>query len=238
MFYVVSFVTGMILLCFCDVLERPFLVTSHRLIMVFAVAVGWQIFKILQNICDPDETSKHSKITNVLRLVAIFLYSSTLAYKQNALLATMGLVVEAHTIFFKLDKLWRVLKVQEQSTLFFISTLVTSFSAVLLRAVFPLVTLTVTSTFHLNNILYMDYLPLAVFFLSLVFFTAANIWFIKVSFEAAHRLYLSKQRIKKNRLLYSINPSIPSFIHNNLWTGKGRACIVNMNANSPISQDI
>lgn len=239
MFSGVSLLTGMILLFVSDVLQQPFLSASPSLIIVFSVAVGWQIFKILQNACDPDKTSKHSKITNVLRLVAIFLYASTLVYRQNTILATMGLVVEAHTAFFKMDKLWRILKVPEPSTLYFKSSLVTSLSAVLLRAIFPLVTLIVTSRFHLNEILFMDYLPLAVFFLSLVFYTAANTWFIKVSLEVSHRSYLSKVRIKKNRLLYNVTPTIPNYIHNNLWTGKGRACIVNMNVNPPMdSHDI
>ncbi len=239
MFNGISLLTGMILLCISDVLQQPFLTASPSLMIVFSVAVGWQIFKILQNACDPDKTSGHSKITNVLRFVAIFLYSSTLLFRQNTLLATMGLVVEAHTIFFKMDKLWRILKLDKTSTLYFTSCLINTLSSVFLRAVFPLVTLIVTSRFHLNEILFMDYLPLAVFFLSLVFYTAANIWFIKVSFEVSHRSYLNKLRIKKNRLLYSVTPTIPNYIHNNLWTGKGRTCVVNMNVNHPMgSQDI
>lgn len=229
----------MFLLCTTDVLQHPFLTASPNLMIVFSVALGWQIFKLLQNLCDPDKTSKHSKITNVLRIVAIFLYSSTLAYKQNTLLATMGLVVESHTMFFKMDKLLRILKVREPSKAYFTSSLITSFSAVLLRAVFPLATLIVTSRFHLNEILFMDYLPLSVFFLSLVFYTAANVWFIKVSFEVSHRSYLSKLRIKKSRLLYTVTDTLPTYIHNDLWSGKGRACIINVNINSPDgSQDI
>ena len=229
----------MSLLCSTDVLQQPFLSASPNLMIVFSVALGWQIFKILQNLCDPDKTSKHSKITNVLRLVAIFLYSSTLVYKQNTLLATMGLVVESHTMFFKMDKLWRILKIREPSKTYFTSSLITSLSAVLLRAVFPLATLIVTSRFHLDEILFMDYLPLSVFFLSLVFYTAANVWFIKVSFEVSHRSYLSKLRIKKNRLLYTVTPTVPTYIHNDLWSGKGRTCIVNVNTNSSDgSQDI
>lgn len=231
--------TGLTLLCLSDVLQQPFLSSSPSLKIVFSTAIGWQIFKVLQNICDPDKTSKHSKITNVLRFVAIFVYSSILVYRQNALLATMGLIVEAHALFLKINKLWRVLKVREQSALYFTSTLVTSLAAVLLRAVFPLVTLIVTSRFHLNEILFMDYLPLAVFFLSLVFYTAANIWFIKVSFEVSHRAYVSKRRVNRNRLLYTVNPTIPNYIHNDLWTGKGRACLVNINTNPQIeSRDI
>ena len=229
----------MFLLCTTDVLQRPFLTASPNLMIVFSVALGWQIFKLLQNLCDPDKTSKHSKITNVLRIVAIFVYSSTLAYKQNTLLATMGLVVEPHTMFFKMDKLLRILKVPEASKAYFTCSLIMSLSAVLLRAVFPLATLIVTSQFHLNEILFMDYLPLSVFFLSLVFYTAANVWFIKVSLEVSHRSYLSKLRIKKSRLLYTVTDTLPTYIHNDLWPGKGRACIINVNINSPDgSQDI
>ena len=229
----------MVILCESEVLQQPFLTTSPPLIIVLSVAVGWQIFKIFQNACDPDKTSKHSRITNLLRLVTIFLYSSTLVYRQNTLLATMGLVVEAHAMFFKIDKLWRILEAGESNKMYFTSSLVTSFSAVFLRAVFPLVTLIVTSRFHLNEILFMDYLPLAVFFLSLVFYTAANIWFIKVSVEVSRRLYLNKLRLKKSRLLYTSSPPIPNYIHNNLWTGKGRTCIMNMNCNTQVvSQDV
>ena len=240
MFNGISLLAGMILLCITDVLQEPFLTASTSLVIVCAVAVGWQIFKILQNVCDPDETSKHSRITNVLRLVAIFLYSSTLIYRQNTLFATMGLVVEAHTVFFKIDKLLRILKIREASTLYFTSTVITSLSGVFLRAVFPLVTLIVTSRFHLNEILFMYYLPLAVFFLSLVFYTAANIWFIKVSLETSHRSYMRKLRVENSRLSYTMTSAIPNYIHNNLWTGKGRTCLVNLNVdhNSMGSQDI
>ena len=221
----------MILLCITDVLQQPFLTASPRLMIVCSIAVGWQIFKVLQNVFDPDKTSKHSRITNVLRSVAIFLYSSTLVFRQNTLFATMGLVVEAHTMFFKINKLWRILKIREASTLYFTFSLVTSLCGVCLRAVFPLVTLIMTSRYHLNEIRFMDYIPLAVFFLSLVFYTAANLWFIKVSFEVSHRSYTSKLRVKKSRLLYNVTSTIPNYIHNNLWTGKGRACVVNMNVN-------
>lgn len=233
-------VSGMIMLCISDVLQQPFLNASASSMIIFSVALGWQIFKVLQNVCDADKTSQHFRITNVLRLIAIFLYASTLVYRQNAILAIMGLVLESHTMFFKMDKLCRILKICETRNLYFTSSLVTSLSAVFFRAVFPLITLIVTSRFHLNEILFMDYLPLAIFFLSIVFYTAANIWLIKVSFEGTHRSYLNRLRLKKSRLLCcTFTPNIPNYIHNDLWTGKGQACLVNMSENPQFfSQDV
>lgn len=224
-------ITGILLLCMSNVFTNPFFAFSQGLAVVFSVAVGWNLFKIFQNICDPDKSEKHSKITSVLRLVAVILYSSTLIYKQSAILGTIGLTVEGHALFFKLDKLWRVLKVNQNSRFYFISALSTCISALLLRAAYPLSVLIMVTKLHWNQMILVEYFPLAVFFLCLVFYTAANLWFVKVAFHPLTKFRSSKTK-KQDISLYTINSTVPCFIHNDLWIGRGQSSVVNANFNS------
>ena len=219
-----SLFAGIILLFTSNVLQDPLLHTNETLKIIVSSSLGWQLFKILQNIFDPDKTAKHSNISNVLRLVTVFTNASTLTYEQNTLLSMLGLVVEPHTIFLRIEKLCRILKLRESSSMYFAFTVVSFLTAVLLRAIFPLAIIVVASKFHLNEIMYMDYIPLAIFFLSLVFFTAANVWLIKISYGISRRSYLKRLWLKSNKCLFATETTIPDFIHNNLWTGKGKSC--------------
>lgn len=222
-----AMITGTLLLCTSNIFTDPFFAFSQTLEVAFSVVMGWHLFKIFQTICDPDESAKHSKITSVLRIVAVALYSSTLIYKQSAILGTIGLTVEGHALFFKLDKLWRVLKVNQKSRFYFVSALSTCISALVLRAAYPLFTLIIITKLHWNQIILVDYLPLAIFFLCLVFYTAANVWFVKVAFDPFTNFSSSKKQ-KQNNPLYTINSAVPCYIRNDLWTGRGQSSVGNI----------
>lgn len=229
-----AMVTGMILMSTSNVFTDPFFAFSRNLLVVFSVAVGWHMFKIFQNICDFDKSAKHSKITSLLRLVAVVHYSLSLIYKQSALLGTIGLIVEGHASFFKLDKLLRTFKVSPKSWIHFISVLLTCISAVLLRAAFPLFALAVT-ILHWNQLLFMDYIPLAVFFLCLVFYTAANLWFLKVAFDPIVKFKSCQKKKQQDGYPNTTRVAVPCYIHNDLWSGRGQSSInINLNSSSSV----
>lgn len=168
----------MILLCKTNVLQNPFFHFDQVLAIVFAINAGFYVFRIAQI------TYYHTKILHYQALlihhtVAIATYLIIIHFEQNAISGLIGLLMEGNLVFTEFERLLRILKVEKLSRIWKVNMVSQAVAAVLWKAVIPVGLLIYVFTNSSEDLFRMNYSALAFFFLSLVFFSCVNFWFIK-----------------------------------------------------------
>ena len=118
-------------------------------------------------------------------LVTVVCYSLFLAYNQNVLLGLIGILMETTTVF---ESAGRCLKEQDKRNTKHYRRLMLSSCAVTIcfRGIIPVVFLIIATL--QQTPFSMDYAPLTVFFLSIIFFSVVNVWLILTGFQRLVKL--------------------------------------------------
>ena len=191
-FYVAMPVCGVILLTSTDVVNDPFFGFNATFRLVFSIALGHYTFKTAEVLFFRREVF-HYKPLFVHHLVAGTMFVIILRYEQNAILGLVSLFLEGSLIFAELEQeQWNFSVFQKSTKLTKIGTSVAFALAVVLKGVFPATLVAIAFTTSSADLLKMSYVPLAFFFLGLVFFAAVDVWFFKDAFAEVSRQF-SKQ---------------------------------------------
>ena len=206
MFCVALPACGVVLLINTEVIQKPFFAFNGSFRLVFSIALGHYVFKTAEVLTFKREIF-HFKPLLVHHLVAMATYVTILIYEQNAIMGVVTLLVEGSLVFAEQERehFRHVVSFRKESKLRKCGTAVAFMLAVVIKGVVPVSLIVIAFLTSLNELLKMSYVPLAFFFLSLVFFTAVNLWFFK---DASSEV--SRQFTRLPRLPIFILP-----IHNN-----------------------
>ena len=91
----------------------------------------------------------------------------------------IGLLIEGNLVFAEFERLFKILVVRKASKVWKINMVLRGVFAVIGKGFVPIGLLTYVFVTSSQELFRMSYIPLAFFFLSLVFFTCVNLWFIK-----------------------------------------------------------
>lgn len=173
-------VCGIVLLTSSDVLQKPFSAFNGSFRLVFSIALGHYIFKTAEVVTFPGEIF-HFKPLLVHHLVAMATYVTILKYEQNAIMGVVMLLVEGSLVFAENEREYfrHVASPREESKVRKFGTVVVFVLAIAVKGVIPVSLIVIAFLTSLNELLKMAYVPLAFFFLSLVFFAAVDLWFFR-----------------------------------------------------------
>lgn len=183
-------ICGIILLTTTKVLHDPFFEYSTSICLVFSIALGHHVFKTAEVLTYRSRII-HDKPLLVHHLVATATFVSILVWEQNAIIGLVVLFAEGSLVFAEHerepDHFRRVISLEQESRLRKVGTAVLFVIAVIVKGVIPLSLVAMAFLTSLSDLLKMEYAPLAFFFLSLVFFTAVDVWFFKDLFAEMTR---------------------------------------------------
>ena len=183
-------VCGIILLINSDVLQNPFFTYNGSYCLVFSVALGHYVFKTAEVLTFKSDIF-HYKPLLVHHIVAMATYVSILVYEQNAIMGLVILFVEGSLIFAEHEQehFRRVISLRQESKLRKIGTAVAFVIALIVKGVVPVSLIVIAFLTSISGLLKMSYVPLAFFFLSLVFFAAVDLWFFRDALAEFSRQY-------------------------------------------------
>lgn len=173
-------VCGIVLLTSSDVLLKPFSTFDGSFRLVFSIALGHYIFKTAEVVTFQREIF-HFKPLLVHHLVAIATYITILKYEQNAIMGVVMLLVEGSLVFAENEREYfrHVAGTREESKMRKFGSVVVFLLAIAIKGVLPVSLIVIAFLTSLDKLLIMSYVPLAFFFLSLVFFAAVDLWFFR-----------------------------------------------------------
>lgn len=173
-------VCGIILLTNSEALQNPFFVYNGCFCLVFSMALGHYVFKTGEVLTFRSEIF-HYKPLLVHHIVAMATYISILIYEQNGIMGLVILFVEGSLVFAEHEQehFRRVISLTEASKLRKIGSTVLILLALIVKGVIPISLIVIAFLTSSSELLKMSYVPLAFFFLSLVFFAAVDIWFFR-----------------------------------------------------------
>lgn len=173
-------VCGIILLANSKVLQNPFFEYGGSFCLVFSIAWGHYLFKTAEVLTYKNDIF-HYKPLLVHHIVAMATYVSILAYEQNTLMGLVMLFVEGSLVFAEHEQehFRHVISLREKSKLRKIATAVACVLALIVKGVIPVSLIVIAFLTSASELLKMSYVPLAFFFLSLVFFAAVDLWFFR-----------------------------------------------------------
>lgn len=198
--------SGIVLLTSTDILLKPFFAFHGSFRLVFSISLGHYVFKTAEVLTYQREIF-HYKPLLVHHLVTMATYVTILMYEQNAIMGLVMLFVEGSLVFAEQERehFRRVVSLRKESKLRTFGTAVGFVLAIILKAVIPVSVIVIALLTSLNELLKMSYVPLAFFFLSLVFFAAVDLWFFRDAFNEVSRQFTRLPRL----------PVIIIPIHNN-----------------------
>lgn len=202
---------GIVLLTSTEVLQKPFFTFDGSFRLVFSIALGNYVFKTAEVLIFHREIF-HFKPLLVHHLVAMATYVTILIYEQNAIMGLVMLLVEGSLVFAEQERehFRRVVSFREESKLRKFGTAVAFVLAVALKGVIPVSIIVLAFLTSLTELLKMSYVPLAFFFLSLVFFAAVDLWFFKDASAEVSRQFSRLPRLPLIILPIHNNNSKPS----------------------------
>ena len=202
-------VFGITLLCLTDVKDFPFYEGSGReiLSLCFAANLGRYIYRIVQDFF-LSEHLQHWWILSLHHIVSIFCYSTMMHFSENMWLGISGILMEANS--FSFDAMWILKKCDfgKHSNIYRFFARTACGSSVLVRLVFP--TCAAIYAITRQNPLAMQPLPLAILFLSVVFFLAMNIWVTKSSIEKVQKCHAARKEKELADVVISKSPDLPN----------------------------
>lgn len=189
-------VCGIILLINTDLLHSPFFAYNGSFCLVFSVALGHYVFKTAE-VLTFKSAIFHYKPLLVHHVVAMATYISILIYEQNAIMGLVMLFVEGSLVFAEHEQehFRRVISLREESKLRKIGTAVAFVLALILKGVIPVSLIIIAFLTSISDLLKMAYVPLAFFFLSLVFFAAVDLWFFRDALAELSRQFARFPRL-------------------------------------------
>ncbi|EDO35359.1 predicted protein [Nematostella vectensis] len=176
--------TGLFLLATSGAAQNPFFAFTSATRTVFSIVIGHFLYKIVEVVYWRREMQY--KPILIHHVVTVALYLVIIAYKQDAVLGIAGLfLVKSHVVFAEFDhrkislfEEWRHCKLFKTAAVF------AFFGSVVLNGIVPVSLLCAAVVTSSYKLLQMDYVPLAFFFLSLVFYSAVAAWFFTEAFKA------------------------------------------------------
>ena len=123
----------------------------------------------------------HFKPLLVHHVVAMATYITILKYEQNAVMGVVMLLVEGSLVFAENEREYfrHVASPREESKMRKFGSIVVFLFAIAIKGVLPVSLIVIAFLTSLQELLKMSYVPLAFFFLSLVFFAAVDLWFFR-----------------------------------------------------------
>lgn len=175
-------------------LQKPILDTSEHAQAVFAVYLGHYVYRFFQDII-LRKIIPLFKINLLHHMVTIATYTVYLSYEQNAISGIIGLLFEGSSIIFEFGRFLKALGISKNSTSYISLMVVGCILTVVLRGIVPVIMLILV--FLTANPLQMEYVPLGVFFMNIIFFSMVNVWLIKTSLESLRTRLLSRRIINE-----------------------------------------
>ena len=147
---------------------------------MFSIAFGHYIFKAAEVVTFQREIF-HFKPLLVHHFVAMATYVTILKYEQNAIMGVVMLLVEGSLIFAENEREYfrQVASPRKESKMRRYGSVLVFLLAIAIKGVFPVSLIVIAFLSSLDELLNMSYVPLAFFFLSLVFFAAVDLWFFR-----------------------------------------------------------
>ncbi|XP_066290626.1 uncharacterized protein [Branchiostoma lanceolatum] len=195
-----------------DVFQRPFRGFSFSVASVFAANIGHYVYKCFQDFHLRDSLPNF-RINFLHHAVTVIVYIVFSLYQQSGLFGLLGVLFEGTVIFFETSKLMQTLDVERHSILYGANIVIGSIMTLVLRGVVPIVFFVLA--FRIASPFEMDYLPLAFYFLSIIFFAIINIWLLRASAYSVRRFFVKRKlhiyaQALQPRSLSSSNSSSPS----------------------------
>lgn len=195
---------GVILLCQGNVINRPFYGLSQLARICFAVNIGSYVYRIFQDVILQRDLNKVS-VDIVHHVVTVAVYSVFLFYEQNVLFGALGMLFAMTTPCVEIRRLMKAAEMQEQPNRFYrANLLVCSVLTLLARLIIP-AALIIWSLIQ-GSPLTMDVVVVAVYFLSVIFFGALNIWLAITSVSSIYRCWHKYRTDKLTRVLNAGEP--------------------------------
>ena len=177
-FHLAMPICGIVVLFKTDVLKNPFLAFDNTLRVALSVSLGHYAFKTAEVLIFRREVTHHKPLL-VHHVVAIMTLVTILHFEQNAVLGVIGLFLEGYLVFaeFGNGDVTTVFGHMLSSRPLKIAVHIGFIQALVTKALIPIFLISSAFSNSSDELLKMDYIPLAFFFLGLVFFTAVNMWF-------------------------------------------------------------
>lgn len=181
-----------------DVIKHPFRGETSGLLppifiqTVLGINIGKYVFVLMQDLFLFHLSERlRFRAELIHHVVTVVCYSLFLAYNQNVLLGLIGILMETTTVF---DSVGRCLKEQDKRNTKHYRRLVLSSCAMTIcfRGIIPLAFLIIATM--QQTPFSMDYAPLTVFFLSIIFFSVVNVWLILTGFQRLVKLFGEKSQ--------------------------------------------
>ena len=170
-----------------DVIKHPFKGETSGLLppifinAVLGINIGKYVFILVQDMFLFHLSERlRFRAELIHHVVTVVCYSLFLAYNQNVLLGLIGILMETTTVF---ECVGRCLKEKDKQNTKHYRRLVLSSCAVTIcfRGIIPLAFLIIATM--QQTPFSMDYAPLTVFFLSIIFYSVVNVWLILTGFQ-------------------------------------------------------
>lgn len=168
--------------------DEPLRDTSSSFLFIFCVYLGNYMFKFCQDLLLKSKLPLF-KIQLLHHFVTASTFSVLVSYRQNAILGVISLLFEGSVLLFDSCSLIRLLGGNKNGLLFLCISIFRFVVTILVRAISPVVLLSLTLS--RNSPLSLGYVPLGFFFMNVVFFSMINGWHIKASFESLKKRLLA-----------------------------------------------
>lgn len=187
---------GIILLTNSNILEDPFFEYNGTFCLIFSVALGHYVFKTAEVVTFKSGIL-HYRPLLVHHLVAMATYISILASEENTIMGLVILFVEGSLVFAEREQehFRHLICLREKSKLRKVGTAVIFTIAVIIRGIVPVSLIAISFLTSVSKLLQMSYVPLAFFFLSLVFFAAVDLWFFRDALAVFSRQFAKFPRL-------------------------------------------
>ncbi|XP_031559434.1 uncharacterized protein LOC116295672 [Actinia tenebrosa] len=211
-FYVAFPVCGLVLIFTSNILRSPFFTFDSSLCIVFSSALGQYIYKSAEAVYWKRETNYRPLLVH--NAVVIAIYAVILCYEQGAIIGVVGLLMKGSFAFaeFDIENFSKSMRKRSPSLppkVTFVGMFVVS---VILKGLLPCLLVVFSIVTSSGDLLKMQYIPLAFFFLSLVFFSAVAGWFFKDAFCGLRYMF---GRSKHTYLWNTIQQPVTTLINHN-----------------------
>ncbi|KAL3859286.1 hypothetical protein ACJMK2_009512 [Sinanodonta woodiana] len=191
-------ICSIVAICSMDVVQDPFQhvydiqgFRSRFIGSIFGVNIGRYLYMIIQNLFLLQHLERLKfRADTVHHVVTIVCYAFFLAYRQNVLLGFIGIVMELNNIFDEMGKLMKGIK-RTNNIHYKRLTLSNCAVTIVFRGILPIIFL-VIAMFH-QSPFKMDYAPLTVFFLSIIFFSVINVWLILTTIQRFLKVFFKQK---------------------------------------------
>ncbi|PFX24073.1 uncharacterized protein LOC111332185 [Stylophora pistillata] len=186
---------GIVLLTSTDILQNPFFTFGGPFRLVFSIALGHYVFKAAEVLTFRNEIF-HYKPLLVHHVVAMATYVVILIFEENTLMGVVMLCVEGSLVFAEREKerFRGEFSFGRESMLRKCATALVFVVATIIKGIVPISMIIIAFLMALNELLRMSYIPLAFFFLSLVFFASVNLWFFRDALTEVSRQFTRLRR--------------------------------------------